>query len=41
MAAGAREVLGGNGVLIDHHVTGYTNHAEAIYSFEGPVRSTR
>ena len=31
----AREVLGGNGVLLDHHVTRYTNDAEAIYSFEG------
>jgi glutaryl-CoA dehydrogenase len=31
----AREVFGGNGVLIDHHVTRYTNDAEAIYSFEG------
>ena len=31
----AREVFGGNGVLIDHQVTRYTNDAEAIYSFEG------
>ena len=31
----AREVFGGNGVLLDHHVTRYTNDAEAIYSFEG------
>ena len=30
-----REVFGGNGVLLDHPVTRYTNDAEAIYSFEG------
>jgi glutaryl-CoA dehydrogenase len=31
----AREVLGGNGVLLDHHVARYMCDAEAIYSFEG------
>ena len=31
----AREVLGGNGVLIDHEVTRYFNDAEALYSYEG------
>lgn len=31
----AREVLGGNGILIDHHVGRYFNDAEALYSYEG------
>jgi glutaryl-CoA dehydrogenase len=31
----AREVLGGNGVLLEHHVARYMCDAEAIYSFEG------
>jgi glutaryl-CoA dehydrogenase len=31
----AREVLGGNGVLLEHHVGRYVADAEAIYSYEG------
>jgi glutaryl-CoA dehydrogenase len=31
----AREVLGGNGVLLENHVARYMCDAEAIYSFEG------
>lgn len=31
----AREVFGGNGVLIDHDVIRYFNDAEALYSYEG------
>ncbi|MDQ6783524.1 MAG: acyl-CoA dehydrogenase family protein [Actinomycetota bacterium] len=31
----AREVLGGNGILIDHHVGRFFNDAEALYSYEG------
>jgi glutaryl-CoA dehydrogenase len=30
-----REALGGNGVLLEHHVARYMCDAEAIYSFEG------
>jgi glutaryl-CoA dehydrogenase len=31
----ARELLGGNGVLLDHHVARFVADAEAIYSYEG------
>lgn len=31
----AREVLGGNGILIDHHVVRFFNDAEVLYSYEG------
>lgn len=31
----AREVFGGNGVLIEHHVGRFFNDAEALYSYEG------
>lgn len=31
----ARELLGGNGILIDEHVGRYVGDAEAIYSYEG------
>ena len=31
----AREVLGGNGILMDEHVGRYVGDAEAIYSYEG------
>jgi glutaryl-CoA dehydrogenase len=31
----AREVLGGNGILLDHDVTRFFNDAEALYSYEG------
>jgi glutaryl-CoA dehydrogenase len=31
----AREVLGGNGVLLEHHVGRFVADAEAIYSYEG------
>ena len=31
----ARELFGGNGILLDHDVARYTNDAEAIYSYEG------
>jgi glutaryl-CoA dehydrogenase len=31
----AREVLGGNGVLLEHHVSRFVADAEAIYSYEG------
>ena len=31
----AREVLGGNGILLEHHVGRYVADAEAIYSYEG------
>ena len=31
----AREVLGGNGILVDHHVARFVADAEAIYSYEG------
>ena len=30
-----RELLGGNGILIDEHVGRYVGDAEAIYSYEG------
>ncbi|CAN5478782.1 acyl-CoA dehydrogenase family protein [soil metagenome] len=31
----ARELFGGNGILLDHHVARYFADAEAIYSYEG------
>lgn len=31
----ARELLGGNGILLDHHVGRFVADAEAIYSYEG------
>ncbi|MET0191188.1 MAG: acyl-CoA dehydrogenase family protein [Pseudonocardia sediminis] len=34
-AARAREVLGGNGVLLENKVTRFFNDAEALYSYEG------
>jgi glutaryl-CoA dehydrogenase len=34
-AAMAREVLGGNGILLEHHVARLFADAEAVYSYEG------
>lgn len=34
-AARAREVFGGNGVLLENKVTRFFNDAEALYSYEG------
>jgi glutaryl-CoA dehydrogenase len=31
----ARELLGGNGILLDHHVGRFETDAEALYSYEG------
>ncbi|HTA92209.1 MAG TPA: acyl-CoA dehydrogenase family protein, partial [Polyangiaceae bacterium] len=31
----AREVLGANGILLEHHVGRFVADAEAIYSYEG------
>jgi glutaryl-CoA dehydrogenase len=31
----ARNVLGGNGILIEHHVARFFADAEALYSYEG------
>ena len=31
----AREVFGGNGILLDHEVARYFADAEALYSYEG------
>ncbi len=31
----ARELLGGNGILLDHDVARFFNDAEALYSYEG------
>jgi glutaryl-CoA dehydrogenase len=31
----AREVMGGNGILLEHHVGRFVADAEAIYSYEG------
>jgi alkylation response protein AidB-like acyl-CoA dehydrogenase len=33
--AWARELLGGNGILLDHHVARFFADAEAMYSYEG------
>jgi glutaryl-CoA dehydrogenase len=35
VVAWARELFGGNGILIDHHVVRFFNDAEALYSYEG------
>ena len=34
-SASARELLGGNGILLDYHVGRFVADAEAIYSYEG------
>jgi glutaryl-CoA dehydrogenase len=34
----ARELLGGNGILLEHNVGRYVADAEAIYSYEGTAR---
>ena len=31
----ARELLGGNGILLEYHVGRFVADAEAIYSYEG------
>jgi glutaryl-CoA dehydrogenase len=31
----ARDMLGGNGILLDHHVARHLADVEAIYTFEG------
>jgi glutaryl-CoA dehydrogenase len=31
----ARELLAGNGILLDHHVGRFVADSEAIYSYEG------
>ena len=31
----ARELMGGNGILLEHNVGRYVADAEAIYSYEG------
>ena len=31
----ARELMGGNGILLDHHVGRFVADAEALYSYEG------
>jgi hypothetical protein len=31
----ARDLLGGNGILLDNHVGGFVADVEAIYSYEG------
>jgi glutaryl-CoA dehydrogenase len=31
----ARELMGGNGILLENHVGRYVADAEAIYSYEG------
>ncbi len=36
----AREPHGGNGILRSHDVARFVADAEAIYSYEGPSRST-
>jgi glutaryl-CoA dehydrogenase len=33
--ARAREVMGGNGIVLDYDVTRFFNDAEALYSYEG------
>jgi len=35
VVARAREVMGGNGILVDHHVARFVADAEALYSYEG------
>jgi glutaryl-CoA dehydrogenase len=36
----ARELLGGDGILLEHHVGRFVADAEAIYSTKEPSRST-
>jgi glutaryl-CoA dehydrogenase len=31
----AQELLGGNGILLEHNVGSFVDDAEAIYSYEG------
>jgi glutaryl-CoA dehydrogenase len=31
----AREVLGANGILLEHHIGRFVADAEALYSYEG------
>jgi glutaryl-CoA dehydrogenase len=33
--AWAREIVGGNGIVLDHDVIRFFNDAEALYSYEG------
>jgi glutaryl-CoA dehydrogenase len=33
--AWAREIFGGNGIVLDHDVVRFFNDAEALYSYEG------
>ncbi len=33
----AREVLGGNGILLDYHVARHLADIEALYTYEGPA----
>jgi len=35
LAADARDMLGGNGILLDHHVIRHMADLEAIHTFEG------
>ena len=35
MLAEARDLLGGNGILLGHHVTRHMADIEAVYTFEG------
>jgi len=35
IVADARDILGGNGILLEHHVARHHADIEAIYSFEG------
>jgi glutaryl-CoA dehydrogenase len=36
----ARELLGGNGILLENHVGRFVADSEAIYSTRAPARST-
>jgi glutaryl-CoA dehydrogenase len=31
----ARDILGGNGILLDHHVARHHADVEAVYTYEG------
>ena len=35
MCATARDLLGGNGILLDHHVARHHADMEAVYTYEG------
>lgn len=35
IVAMAREILGGNGILLEHHVMRHFADMEAVYSYEG------